>query len=442
MTASGAIAKPAAGLWPRIEISLVVVFLILFSAGLVQRLVTGEQDVDGNAFLRVMWLPVYAGVFALSLTRLRELVSLGLRMPFLILLLMLTLASVAWSIDPGLTLRRSVSVVATTLFALFLVVRYDAMTLLRILGGVWLFLAAISFLAGLLVPGFGRQQEVHVGAWRGFWFVKNSLGGQMARAALIFMVLALFDPARRRIWLVGLGLSVALVILSTSATALLGLILALAMVAAGALFQRGPVHAVVLVWSGASLAGMLAMILLLEPQLVLEPLGKDTTLTGRTDIWGALIESISQRPWLGYGYGAYWAPDSEPAHWVRVAVNWEAPSAHNGWLELCIALGYAGLALFILHFALTVIRAVAAFPGHRAAIFAAGFLIQFMLFSSSESLIIARNHMVWILYVIVAGYLARGFGAEGSVQPRNARRGPGSSLRVARGDSFAWRGRV
>ena len=426
----------------RLETGLVVACLILFSHGFLQRLVTGDQDVDGNLFLRVLWLPVYAIILGLSSLYAGRMIRLVVRMPFLVLLLSLALASVTWSIDPGLTLRRSISVVATTLFALFLVVRYDAMTLLRLLGGVWLFLAVISFLAGLLVPEFGRQQEVHVGAWRGFWFVKNSLGGHMARAALIFLVLVLFDPARRRIWFLGLGLTSALVLLSTSATALLGLLLALAVVTGGALVQRGPAHALVLLSSGASLAGVLALILLVEPQLVLEPLGKDTTLTGRTDIWDALIESISQRPWLGYGYGAYWAPESEPARSVQVALNWGVPSAHNGWLELCIALGNTGLVLFVLHFALTLVRAVAAFPGHRAAIFAAAFLVQFMLFTSSESLILARNHMVWILYVIVAGYLAQGFGTEGRVQPREERRGPGSSLRVEHGDSFAWRGRV
>ena len=438
MALAGLRSAPDRGLWPRIEIGLVVVFLILFSGGLVQRLVTGEQDTDGNMILRVMWLPVYAGVIALAMTRFTAMVRLALRMPFLMILVALALVSFLWSIDPTLSLRRGVAAAATTLFAMYLVVRYDAIDLLRLVGGVWLGLAVLSFLAGIAAPGFARMQDIHAGAWRGFWFEKNSLGGQMARASMVFAVLVIADPARRRLWAGAFALAGLLVLLSTSATALIALVIAMAAALGGALMQRGSVQAVVLAWIGASLAGALVLVILLAPDLVLGLLGKDPTLTGRTNIWSALMGSISERPWLGYGYDAFWAPDSLPAHWVRVAVRWEAPSAHHGWLDLCLSLGLVGFAAFSLHMAVTVWRAVRVFLDHRFAIFAGGFLCQFLLFTSSESLILASNHMAWIFYVIVAGQLAKGLGESGRVEARG-RRGS-SGLRIERSDSFVWRG--
>ena len=35
-------------------------------------------------------------------------------------------------------------------------------------------------------------------------------------------------------------------------------------------------------------------------------LGRDPTLTGRTEIWRFAIKSIASRPFLGYGYDVFW----------------------------------------------------------------------------------------------------------------------------------------
>jgi exopolysaccharide production protein ExoQ len=40
--------------------------------------------------------------------------------------------------------------------------------------------------------------------------------------------------------------------------------------------------------------------------MVLELLGKDPTLTGRTELWQSGIEAGNDNPWVGSGYGAFW----------------------------------------------------------------------------------------------------------------------------------------
>ena len=42
------------------------------------------------------------------------------------------------------------------------------------------------------------------------------------------------------------------------------------------------------------------------PDLALRFLGKDSTLTGRTLIWGSLIISFLRSPVFGYGYEGFW----------------------------------------------------------------------------------------------------------------------------------------
>ena len=398
-----------------------VTLLILFSEGFVQRLIAPEIEADGNIILRFMWLPVYGVVLALCLTRLKDIIHLALRTPALMGLVALASVSFLWSIDPSLSFRRGISIAVTTLFGLYLASRLDWRSLLMVLGGVWLFLAVISFLVGIIAPGFARMNEVHIGAWRGFWFEKNTLGGHMARAAALLAVLAALDNRRRWLWLGGVALAAALVLLSTSTTSLLGLLLGLAIVVAGLVSLRSPVASVATAWLAVTVSGAVAALFFLSPEAFFGLVGKDATLTGRTDIWGALGEAIAARPWLGYGYGAFWGLESEPAAWVRKAVEWDAPTAHNGWLDIALSVGLVGLALFTMSFAATLWRALWSFFHHRFGVFAVAMLGTLTLFSLSESILMEPNSLVWVTYVAVASKLARGCEPDPGAKPFGGR---------------------
>jgi exopolysaccharide production protein ExoQ len=80
---------------------------------------------------------------------------------------------------------------------------------------------------------------------------------------------------------------------------------------------------------------------------ILELLGKDPTLTGRTDIWGYVIPYIYQRPLLGWGYGAFFS-SLNPAAWeVANSMHWFAPEAHNGLLDILLGTGVVGVIWFV-----------------------------------------------------------------------------------------------
>ena len=94
------------------------------------------------------------------------------------------------------------------------------------------------------------------------------------------------------------------------------------------------------------------------PGELLALIGKDSTLTGRTDIWDALIYSIKQKPWLGFGYGVYWLDQLGPSYYVRLSLQWGVPTAHNGWIETWLSVGIVGVALFAVQYVWTFILAV------------------------------------------------------------------------------------
>jgi len=389
----------------RAEFLLLVLILLVFSEGLLPKLLTDEDAVDGSPVLRMLWLPIYAIAFAGLVWKIKNIAQVAMRLPFLMGLLIVCALSFLWSIDPGLSFRRSIAILMTTAAGLYIGTRYNWQTMLRALALAWLIVGLVSFFTGLLMPSLGRMQEIHIGAWSGLYFEKNQLGGHMARSAVFAAILVIMDRTYRKTWCVALLLSIALVVLSTSKSALLGLIVGLSVVAVCAWMKQGLRVGLVTLWLGAIFVAIAAGILVFAPQIVFDLLGRDATLTGRTDIWIVLAEMIQNKPILGYGYGAFWAPDSEPGNWVRDLLQWDAPTAHNGWLEVTIALGAVGLVFLTLDFMMTVWRALMASIHTWAGVFALAFCAQFFLFSLSESASLQQNSIVWLIYVAIAAKL-------------------------------------
>ena len=66
-------------------------------------------------------------------------------------------------------------------------------------------------------------------------------------------------------------------------------------------------------------------------------LGRDATLTGRTDIWTSLLPDVMRQPFLGYGFSGFWNPKRAIEHLIG--------EAHNGYLDVWLQLGLVGLCL-------------------------------------------------------------------------------------------------
>lgn len=405
----------------RTEFALLIGLLLIFSEGILPRLVSSDEAVEGSALLRYLWLPVYAVTFAGLIWKARDVAQVCLRLPFLMALLAVCALSFTWSIDPGLTQRRSLAIVMTTGAGIFLGARYSWQTMLRAIAITWLIVAVTSFMTAILIPSFGQVDDVHIGAWKGLFYEKNQLGGHMARAALFGAFLAIMDQKYRRLWIGMVGLSILLVLLTTSKTSLLGLLLAFGILGVAALMKRGVAIGIVVLWFSVVITGAGIAILVFAPDLVVQALGRDLTLTGRTDIWITLMDFISQRPLLGYGYGAFWDLGSNPGNWVREMLEWDAPTAHNGWIEVTLALGIVGLTCLALDFLMTLARSTITAINTWTGVFALAYCAQFFLFSLSESASLQQNSIVWLIYVAIATKMARRPKGLNSIRP--ARRG-------------------
>jgi exopolysaccharide production protein ExoQ len=75
-------------------------------------------------------------------------------------------------------------------------------------------------------------------------------------------------------------------------------------------------------------------------QGVLESMGRDSTLTGRTDIWSVALQ-FAQNQWFGAGYESFWL--GERLESISRAVGTGLNQAHNGYIEIYLNLGWIGI---------------------------------------------------------------------------------------------------
>ncbi len=341
------------------------------------------------------------GMIALLLLRRHNLFqATRARLIFPLLMPCWTAASIFWSDDPVLTARRAVPFVLAAIFGVFLALRYEQRRFLFLLQTAFAVLACWSAVLALGFPAIGLDASTgHGGDWQGVFTQKNACGRAMvfalaavlasgrlsfARGALLLLFTAeLALSGSRGAWVLGLVLLA--VLLSFRLSCRFDKRTRTALLAGGAVGTVG----------FAALAQ--AVFATVAPML-----GRDATLTGRTAIWHEVWIAILHRPLLGYGFSAFWR-GAQGASWsVVVALKFVLFHAHNGFLEIWLELGAAGLCFFALGFTRA---ALLLWPEVRAGRYAeaawpVSTLLLILLYDFDENTLLSFNGLFWVLYTV------------------------------------------
>jgi len=169
------------------------------------------------------------------------------------------------------------------------------------------------------------------------------------------------------------------------------------------------VHALVL--SVFVLGGL--VVLLNATGDVVQALGRQTNLTGRTDIWAAVIPVVPNSA-VGAGFESFWLGPRLNMVWGRLSQYMHVNEAHDGYLEVYLNLGWVGVGLIALILVKGYANVQAAFRHDPTAgnlwlayLFAAAF------YSITEAGFRLLNP-IWIfllLAVVAAGGVSRGAAA-------------------------------
>jgi O-antigen ligase len=365
-----------------------------------------SDSTSGSPVAQVLWGAAYA-LALLMIVRtgdLRERLKGSLP---LVAILVLTMLSTLWSLDPSLTLKRAFGLCGTSLIGCYLVSRYSLKVFVETL--VWaLTLVAIgSAIIIAVAPADGLDPSVGSSAWRGLFFQKNGLGVTMALADATMVTLLGSATGRKRIAIVcSIVLCSILLLGSKSGT---GFVTLAALLACYFLLLRLRVPNLrvpaiaILALCGVMLVCAHFIGFGLDEALGL--IGRDATLTGRTDVWSIATQHIAERPLLGYGYRVFWEPDGPVHAFLLKDIGWEPDSSHNGYLEVLLNFGYVGGIVFLtfLLFALGRTYRLFARSGSGVAAWPLMAVLYQVISNFSETSLALYNSIGWV--VLVAAFL-------------------------------------
>lgn len=303
---------------------------------------------DGNAVRRVAFLAL--GTLGLLLFLGSEKHRLNWDNPLAWLAIALAGAcflSVLWSVEPALSRRRVAVLVLLTCAAMGIVSRMkdeELLTLVLIWGTLNIAIGVVVELkAGWFrpwAPGYRFSGTLH----------PNSQGGY---CALMFLAAVSLAAGRRhkRLWIALAAVAAVFLLLAKSRSSIAALavsLVTLAMLRSSWKWRvLGPLA------FGWGVAVILLFIFLL-PIGVLQS-AQDILLMGRTEdygtfagrvpLWQALGDYLGNRPWGGYGWGAFWTPGRISD--VSADQRWSITSAHSTYVEMALQTGWLGLALLL-----------------------------------------------------------------------------------------------
>lgn len=324
--------------------------------------------------------------------------------PFL-LIAAAALTSGAWSIDPGATLRRGAVIVGTTVIAVYCAAAYSIAAFQRLLVIALLVMLAASGVAFLVHP-YLVIDPASGGSFQGLTGAKNYFGEYMALLVLLTITCEWGERWRGTRPLVRAG-AVGLMLAAHSVTAILSLAPVVVLLFPGVAFVRRAPRLAIPVLTLLLTAGVfVGRVAAPSGSGLLSAMGKDSTLTGRTEIWSIAQQAISKRPVLGYGFDAFW---ESPRGGLLFddELGWAVPHSHNGYLEILLGLGWCGMALVT----------VAILRTARDALFYAWrqqgllsmwplvFLTVLLLHAVTEADLLARHGLPYFVLVVISTQL-------------------------------------
>jgi O-antigen ligase len=256
---------------------------------------------------------------------------------FLLASYLLATVSMIWSVNRAATFRSGLYIWLYLMSAAYIALQFDIEEIIHLIGDFLALMALLCIPAQYILP----HDRFEGADWSGIFLQKNELGIAMAIGVLALI-------AANRPWnlyrIGAITLCTSLLLLSVSTTAIFATAAAVAVL----LYHRLPQRSRILIL--IAFMGAIAVALIAVSNLSAEfsdVTGKNLTLTGRTAIWGLVLQQVATHPILGFGYSAFWSTNAESVN-EFITNGFKPGQAHNGYLEIMLDTGALGLLLILL----------------------------------------------------------------------------------------------
>lgn len=373
-----------------------------------QTLNASKDPTNANIILLAGQVCVYGVVALLLLVRRHEALRLIRGTKIIWAIVALAFVSVLWSSVPGFAFRRCLNMAATSGLGLYLACRYSPRQLLRLLGWAVMIAIVCSVLIVLVRPDLGTDSAVTNFGLKGVFVQKNTLGRFMALGALVFLFLAFDSKRHRHLYGASAVLCMCMIVAARSATSALSIPLLLGLIWLFSLIRARSFWRVL---GPATIAGVgiaCGLMLFADPGDLFALVGRDSTMSGRLEIWTAVLPKIMAHPWLGYGYSSFWlGMEGQASADLWSLLHWPVPHSHNGFLDLTEELGIIGLGVFLAGFIVSVRRGFSWAHSERTIIglWPLAYLSFMFLFNLSECSILRQDNLFWVLYIATAVFV-------------------------------------
>ena len=308
----------------------------------------------------VFGLLIIAAVAVLLRRRRRALILLRSNLPVL-LYFFVCLVSTSWSVHPDVAFKRWIKSIIDIAMVLVIVTDVQPLAALqRFISRAGFILLPTSVLFIKYMPNLGRSFAANgVGMNTGTSTNKNVFGLVILLVSLgtLWQIISLIrtkSRTERRRPLIAqcvlLLFGLILFKMADSATSLACFLLGGSMLIAANLrmFRTRPGRMQALCLGTISL--FILYFLLSGSADVAGALGRQSNLSGRTDIWAALLPTVPN-PVIGAGFESYWIGPGPAVAWATLLrAGWWHPEllvteAHNGYIEMYLNLGWVGVGL-------------------------------------------------------------------------------------------------
>ncbi|MCC7258119.1 MAG: O-antigen ligase family protein [Gammaproteobacteria bacterium] len=362
-----------------------------------------QADIDPER--KYLFGATYLLALVLCIRRSREaILLLKQNLPYIVLLAFMA-ASTAWSLFPlkvMVSIGHAVGFVAVVI-ATVMAVRNEPARLFRTLavtGGV---IIVASLATVIILPERGAMNIGGTVRWVGLSSHPNTLG--LTALVTVWASSAVWSQTRvtrvRLACLFAIGMALISLYGANSITAgVLALATIFGMPCLVWLLERAPEQRVVLsillflVIIVGAFVGNLLMPEIVASEVFLKIVGRNPTLTGRTELWQVAFVAIEQRPLLGWSFDALQS--------LGGAGVGRVSQFHNGYVDVLVRGGWIGLTMVVWLVAVTAARLIrSVWIDTRIWVPLAILLVIILLHNVTEASLARSPSALWLLFSLV-----------------------------------------